>query len=373
MIGFSESTGDRAGLLHDMLVAVLRREGTFHVLGRVGGGYTDEQRKEMLSDLKDMVVNSEYSEVSADHVAYQMVRPEWVVEISCLDLVSQNTRGGPVGRMVLDWHANNGHSLYRTLRRLPLASVISPQFVRRRDDKQVQPTDVRITQLADLVELPQADKDSRTLVLPKSEVLRREVYLKELKGEQMVRKLVLWKTNKEQAADDFPAYVVHLTDFSPNRKDPLARELRISSSFEQIQQLFDQLKTENITKGWNLHSEAQTIALSLRQWPTLRLRSSSRRLRQQHRPKLLLRRNGARSCRCGRAWPQVRRQRNRGSRAAEGEGKEEVGVGRSRASSAISWNSDEARLRPTRPPAAACRSPRRSRRGSRLPGTSRSS
>ncbi len=156
VIGFSESTGDRAGLLHDMLVAVLRREGTFHVLGRVGGGFDDDQRKEMLSDLKDMVTPSEYAEVSSDHVAYQMVRPEWVVEISCLDLVSQNTRGGPVSRMVLDWHANNGHSLYRTLRRMPLASVISPQFVRRREDKQVQPTDVRITQVADLVELPQA-------------------------------------------------------------------------------------------------------------------------------------------------------------------------------------------------------------------------
>lgn len=257
VIGFSESAGDRAGLLHDMLVAVLRREGTFHVLGRVGGGFSDDQRKEMLSDLKDMAVDSEYAEVSSDHVAYQMVKPDWVVEISCLDLVSQNTRGGPVSRMVLDWHANNGHSLYRTLRRMPLASVISPQFIRRREDKQVQPVDVRIAQLADLVELPQAEKDSRQLVLPKSEILRREVYVKELKGEQMVRKLVLWKTNKEQLTEDFPAYAVHLTDFSPNRKDPLSRDMRISSSFQQIQQLFDQLKTENITKGWNLFAQSQ--------------------------------------------------------------------------------------------------------------------
>jgi hypothetical protein len=205
-------------------------------------------------------VTSEYAEVSSDHVAYQMVRPDWVAEISCLDLVSQNTRGGPVSRMVLDWHANNGHSLYRTLRRMPLASVIAPQFVRRREDKQVQPTDVRIAQLADLIELPQAEKDSRQLVLPKSEILRREVYVKELKGEQMVRKLVLWKTNKEQLTDDFPAYAVHLTDFSPNRKDPLSRDMRISSSFEQIQQLFDQLKTENITKGWNLHAQSKATA-----------------------------------------------------------------------------------------------------------------
>jgi hypothetical protein len=258
VVGFAESAGDRTGLLHDMLVAVLRREGTFHVLGRVGGGFTDEQRKEMLSDLKDMVVHSEYAEVSADHVAYQMVKPEWVIEISCLDLVAQNTRGGPVNRMVLDWHANNGHSFYKTLRRLPLASVISPQFVRRRDDKQVQPTDVRIAQVANLVELPHAEKDSRQMLLPKSEILRREVYVKELKGETMIRKLLMWKTNKEQVADDFPAYVVHLTDFSPNRKDPLSREMRISSSFEQIQQLFDGLKTENITKGWNLHAKTES-------------------------------------------------------------------------------------------------------------------
>src|SRR5262249_46456693 len=100
----------------------------------------------------------------------------------------------------------------------------------------------------------QVEKDSRQLILPRSEVLRREVYVKELKGEMMVRKLVLWKTNKDQATEDYPAYVVHLTDFSPNRKDPLCREMRVSSSLEQIQQLCDQLKAENITKGWNAHA-----------------------------------------------------------------------------------------------------------------------
>src|SRR5262249_36102124 len=46
VVGFSESTGDRAGMMHDLLLAVMRREGTFHVLGRVGGGFTDDQRKE---------------------------------------------------------------------------------------------------------------------------------------------------------------------------------------------------------------------------------------------------------------------------------------------------------------------------------------
>jgi hypothetical protein len=68
----------------------------------------------------------------------------------------------------------------------------------------------------------------------------------------MVRKFMLWKTNKEAVGDEFPAYVVHFTDFSPNRKDALAREVRVSSSAEQIQQLYGALKDENIKAGWQL-------------------------------------------------------------------------------------------------------------------------
>jgi hypothetical protein len=102
---------------------------------------------------------------------------------------------------------------------MPLASVISPQFVRRRDDKQVQPTDVRIAQVADLVELPQAEKDPGSSCSPRVKCSAAKCTVKELKGEMMVRKFVLWKTNKDQITEDYPAYAVHLTDFSPNRKD----------------------------------------------------------------------------------------------------------------------------------------------------------
>ena len=249
VVGFTESTDEREGLLHDLLVALMRNDGTLQVLTRVGGGFSDDQRREMLGELKDMVVESEYAEVNADHVAYQMVRPEWVVEISCIDLVSQTTIGGPVGRMVLDWNVGQSGS-YHIVRRMPLASVISPQFIRRREDKSACPEDVRIQQATDLVEVPLADRNARDVTLPKSEVLRREVFTKQLKGETMVRKFVLWKTNKEQESEDFPAYVLHYTDFSPNRKTPLARDIRVSSSREQMDSLWDGLMTANIKKGW---------------------------------------------------------------------------------------------------------------------------
>ncbi len=234
--------------MHDLLLAVMRPDTTLQLLGRVGGGFSEELRRSMLSDLKDMVVESEYAEVNSDHVAYQMVQPQWVIEISCLDLISQTTRGTPVNRMVLDYQQNGSHD-YKVITKLPLCTIISPQFVRRREDKQVAPQDIRIAQVTDIVEVPFADRDARQMTLPKSDLLRREVFTKDLKGQTMVRKFLLWKTNKE-SDDEFPAFVVHYTDFSPNRKDPLAREVRVSSSAEQIEQLYAGLKLENIKAGW---------------------------------------------------------------------------------------------------------------------------
>jgi hypothetical protein len=253
VLGFTESAGDRAGMLHDLLFAVMRPDGTFQVLSRVGGGFSEDERRTMLADLKDMIVESEYAEVNSDHVAYQMVQPDWVIEVSCLDLIAQTTRGAPVNRMVLDFE-NHGSKRYRVVRRLPLATVISPQFVRRREDKSARPHEVRIEQVSSVVEVPLWDRDTRQMTRQKSEVLRREVYTKVMKGETMVRKLLLWQTHKEAEGDDYPAYVLHFTDFSPSRKTPLTREVRVSSSREQMEGMWSALLEENIKKGWELHS-----------------------------------------------------------------------------------------------------------------------
>ena len=248
VIGFTESTDDRKGLLHDMLLALMRQDGSFHVLCRVGGGFTEEMRREFLSDLTDLATESDYTEVNGDRVAYRMVRPEWVIEISCLDIISQNTRGGTIDRMVLTYDGSRWHGQ----RRMPIVSVISPQFVRRREDKHVNPQDVRIAQLTDLVEIPNIDRSAADMVLPASEVLRRKVATKVLKGAQLVRKLVLWKTNKEAVSADYPAYVLAQTDYSPNRKTPLERDIRVSNDRDQIEKLFAAWDAECFVKGWNV-------------------------------------------------------------------------------------------------------------------------
>jgi hypothetical protein len=247
VLGFTEGAEDRVGMIHDVLVGLMRQDNSFHILGRVGGGFSEDERRAWLSDLKDMAAESDYAEVN-DAVAYQMVRPEWVIEISCLDLIGQTTRGGTIERMVLGY--DMPRNMYQSIRRLPLASPISPAFVRRREDKTIRSVDLRLQQVADVVEVPMMDRDARQLSLPRSEILRREVFTKTLKGNLMVRKLLLWKTNKESEGGSLPAYVAYFTDFSPGRATPLDRDIRISSSREQIEQLWGEMKAENIVKGW---------------------------------------------------------------------------------------------------------------------------
>jgi ATP-dependent DNA ligase len=248
VVGFTEGTEDRTGMIHDILVAVMREEGTLHLLGRVGSGLTDEQRRTFLSDLMDITAESEYNEINSDRVAYQMVRPELIIEISCLDLISQNTRGRTIDRMVLNWNEREGR--YETVRNMPMASIISPQFIRYREDKTVNPSDLRMKQVTDIVDVPHADKNSLQICFPKSKILRRKVCTKVMKGATMVRKLVLWKTNKDTESDHYPAYVVYSTDFSPNRNTPISRDIRVSNSEKQIKSLWEAMEKKYFIKGW---------------------------------------------------------------------------------------------------------------------------
>jgi hypothetical protein len=229
------------------------------VIGRVGGGFSDQERRDWKSDLGEWAVGSDYTETN-DGLGYRMVWPQHVIEISVLDVLSQSTRGQPIPTMCLEWSASEALGgqrcgAWHMVRKMPGVALISPQFVRRREDKCLRLSDVGLDQVAKIVEVPLADRDVRQLELPKSEVLRRAVWTKTLKGQTMVRKLVLWATHKAQpqlpgADADCPAFVLACTDYSPGRAEPLQRDIRVSNSREQIDQLWNELQKEKIVKGW---------------------------------------------------------------------------------------------------------------------------
>ena len=245
IIGFSEGSEKRKGMLHDILVAVIRDDGTFHETARVGGGFTEEDRRIIFDELKKRIVPSEYVAVNNDYVAYEMIEPGPVVEISFLDLIPESSKGDPVKRMVLDWDGKK----FAALSRMPLVSVISPQFVRIRDDKEANVEDVNIRQLTNLVKISESDKPARAQAKSPSKLLERTVYKKVMKGSPMVRKLLLWKTNKEDTGD-YPGYVVYLTDFSPNRVEPLQRDIKISNNEKTARELFSNMSKKYFVGGW---------------------------------------------------------------------------------------------------------------------------
>lgn len=250
VIGFSEGLDDRAGLLHDMLLAVVRPTGRFQLTCRVGGGMSDEVRASLLKQLSERVVESDFREVNSEHVAYQMVEPGLVVEIECLDIISRTSRGNPIDKMVLAWNADDKR--WEGVRRLPLCSILSPQFVRLRDDKQANADDVRLEQLSSIRDISDIDRVAAEKTLPASEIIHRVVATKTMRDALMVRKIVAIKTNKTDASKDFPAFVLHVTDFSPNRKEKLQVDVKVTEDADQIESLFDAAKSEYFKKGWKV-------------------------------------------------------------------------------------------------------------------------
>ena len=242
ILGYAEGQGSRAGMLKEVLVGLCVAKDQYLLLTKVGNGYSEEERKNLFKELGKKKVGSGYIEVSGSNVAFTMVEPNEVVEFSCLDVFGENSKG-TISKMCLSYKDGT----YTATGKQPMASVISPVYVKMRTDKNPNTDDAGLSQITKIISL---DKNaSEKLDLKKSEILSREVYVKESKGMKMVRKFMVWKTNKE-ATGEYPAYVYHYTDFSAGRAEMLKKEIKVSDSKKQIEEIFAAEVLENVKKGW---------------------------------------------------------------------------------------------------------------------------
>ncbi|MDE6544455.1 MAG: hypothetical protein K2K76_10895 [Muribaculaceae bacterium] len=245
VIGYTEGEGEHHEKVRDLLTGVIATDGTLRQIVSVGGGMTEQERADLFNRLKNSGAESEYFETDSRGVAFQMVRPEIVIEISAVDFVTENSAGDPKQNMLLDYDNVTG---YKAVGKAPGVSLHSATFVRERTDKTVCREDVREGQITDLCEFSKG----RTVdysALPASTVLVRRVYKKTRGLRTAVHKFVVWKTNKEQTGT-FPAYVLHHTDYNYSRGEQLRRDLRASDSLDQIMMLLDEMILLNIKKGW---------------------------------------------------------------------------------------------------------------------------
>jgi hypothetical protein len=125
-------------------------------------------------------------------------------------------------------------------------TLINAVATRFRTDKTMESDGASWRQVEDVA--PRVD--SSVTDLPESTIVRRQVWTKGTGDKVDVRKLVVWKTNKEQVDLTYPEYVVHWTDFSKGRKSPLDREVRPAPSEAAALALADKMIEDNIKKGW---------------------------------------------------------------------------------------------------------------------------
>lgn len=229
-----------------LLLAVFREAGQVQILGSCGNLGTDDDRRALAARLRALDTESAYRHASSDGALYQFVRPEVVVAVRVNDIQAEGSEGDPVPRMVLTWSG----STWVAVQKLPGVSLIGPILSRVRDDKTADVHDAGVDQVTDRVLLPELGRHAEAAVLPASEVIRREAYSKVAAGVVSVRKLLVWKTNKEALDPRYPAYVVHWTDYSPGRKDPLKRTVRLAPTAAIANDLADELAADGAKRGW---------------------------------------------------------------------------------------------------------------------------
>jgi hypothetical protein len=246
VIGFTKRSEDQQ-LARSLLLGLTREDGQIQVLGSCGNLGTETDRRQIAEQLSGMVCDSEFRFPSSSGDLYTFVQPRVVAEIKVTDLQTESSDGRHIRSMVLSHHAVNGWS---AIAQMPIASCLHPVLVCIRHDKSPGIVDTRIGQILERCILLDVTSPAKTVQLPKSTVVQRRVWQKVTKGKTSVRKLVVWKTNKEGESASFPAYVIHWTDYSAGRGTPLEREVRLAPTLSLADQIATNLIEENIKKGW---------------------------------------------------------------------------------------------------------------------------
>lgn len=240
VIGYT--TGDRG--IRDLMFAVRREDGLFQMFTVGSNGFTEEDRLKMVDRLSRLHVDSQYVLSDSRGIAYQMLKPEIVFEVSMLELVARGNDDKIKMNPLLRFDAENGWLMEDNV---PGVKALSVTIERERTDKTPSETDIRISQLTDIC--PFEEPDGGVVKLEPSTLLERRVF-KKVSGEKvMLHKFLLWKTNKEQTGR-YPAYIIFHTDFSSGRKEMIKRDMLYSDDEQQIRELLETEIADNVKKGW---------------------------------------------------------------------------------------------------------------------------
>jgi len=230
-----------------LLMGLIRPDGSLLLVGAGGNMAGVEVRKEVLRTLLGHECDSRFRHSSSDGALYRFVKPRIVVEVTCTDLQFEDSSGELIRKWVIRHEEDTWHPIVDA----QSVSLIHPVVSRIRTDKAADELDARVAQLEERVLAGGFTGKLAPRTLPASSVVRREVWTKSSKTGTAVRKLLVWKTGKESQWSGWPAWIVHFTDYSPDRKTPLERTMRTAVCEEDAMAVAADLVMENIKKGWD--------------------------------------------------------------------------------------------------------------------------
>lgn len=241
IIGYTVQNSGSGDEVRSVLLALVDGD-TFIPVGTSGNAVQGFDRVALLQRLSGITTSSQYRHAASTGQLYQAVKPEVLIECRVLDIQPVDSQGRIMRRPQLKFESE-GWTLGPSR---PAVTLINAVMVRLRDDKEDVPSGARLAQLPENM-IPANTSSGE---LKASEVIRRQVWTKESKDKVDVRKLLVWKTNKE-SDPRFPAFVVHWTDYSSTRKAPLAREVKLAVSQQDADAIAESMIEENVKKGWN--------------------------------------------------------------------------------------------------------------------------
>jgi len=248
ILAFGEREENGRPEVRELTVGVLRDDGTWHILGSVGTGFSEVDRSTWHDRLSAIEQPSSFRMANREGTLCRFVKPEIILEVKVSDIVDTDSRDMPVRRMALNFNETEGWSALGTL---PIVSLIHPTIVREREDKVIDTANVGLDQIYQHVPFDGRELKATPNDLSKSEVLRRGVFQKETKGNLAVRKFVAFATHKAEEDPNYPPYVVYFTDFSSGRKDPLKTDMRVTADKDMVDAYITNWISENIKKGWD--------------------------------------------------------------------------------------------------------------------------
>ena len=254
VVAFTERA-EQPGHVRSLALALVRDDGSYAFIGNCGN-MDVATRASLFERLRPLVCASRFRYASKSGAVYQPVLPELVVEVKLTDVISEHPDGTAIERMVANYAGlpDSPHvSAWQAVRQMPSVSILHPRFTRLRPDKSVSSADIGMAQVTDRVAIDDLGVEAVAVDLPKSTLLRREVYTKTSKAGDLVgvRKLMVWATNKADIDPAYPSHVVSWTDYSPNRADPLKRMVRRVSGPDEEASLLacEEIALEFLEKG----------------------------------------------------------------------------------------------------------------------------